>query len=233
VTGPATNSLDVVPLLAPLPADRRSQIGQQCRFRRYAPHETIIDRSDAGRDVFFVVEGRVRVVNFSASGREISFDDLGIGSFFGELAAIDGGSRSASVVALSSTLVAAMPPSVLERVAMEEPAIATALLRHLAKMVRRSTERIMDLSTLAANNRVQAEVLRLARDGLLPDGTATIRPIPVHADIASRVSTTRETVARVFGDLNRSGIVQRQGDHLLVRDFEALQEMVEEVRGEP
>ncbi|NBB82044.1 MAG: cyclic nucleotide-binding domain-containing protein [Alphaproteobacteria bacterium] len=232
VTMGTAPSLDGVPLLASMPAEARERLARQCRWRRFAAHETIIDRSDDGRDVYFVVEGRVRVVDFSASGREISFDDLETGAFFGELAAIDGGPRSASIVAQTATRVAVMPPAVFADVAAEHPALALELLRHLAAMVRRSTERIMDLSTLAANNRVQAEILRRARKGQAEDGTAVIRPIPVHGDIAARVSTTRETVARVFGDLGRAGIVERQGDHLLVRDFGALQEMVEEVRGE-
>ena len=61
--------------------------------------------------------------------------------------------------------------------------------------------------------------------------TATISPIPVHGDIASRVSTTRETVARVMNDLARQGIVERTKDSLVLPDVDRLQEMVEEVRG--
>jgi CRP-like cAMP-binding protein len=56
--------------------------------------------------VFFVVEGRVRVVNFSISGREISFDEMERGGVFGELAALDGMPRSGAMVALNDTLVA-------------------------------------------------------------------------------------------------------------------------------
>ena len=61
---------------------------------------------------------------------------------------------------------------------------------------------------------------------------ASISPIPVHGDVASRVSTTRETVARVMNDLARQGVVERLKDALLVNDVEKLREMVEEVRGE-
>jgi CRP-like cAMP-binding protein len=53
----------------------------------------------------------------------------------------------------------------------------------------------------------------------------------VHSDIASRVSTTRETVARVLSDLTRQGILERTRDSLIIRDVERLEEMVEEVRG--
>jgi len=110
--------------------------------------------------------------------------------------------------------------------------MALIVMTVLAGMVRVSTQRIMDLSTLGANNRVHADLLRLI--GEISDDMveAVIDPMPIHNDIASRVSTTRETVARVMNDLSRSGIVEKQGHKLLVKDVQRLQEMVEEVRGE-
>ena len=64
------------------------------------------------------------------------------------------------------------------------------------------------------------------------DNTAEISPIPIHGDIASRVSTTRETLARVFSDLTQEGILQGDRDALVILDVEALTDIVETVRGE-
>jgi CRP-like cAMP-binding protein len=58
-----------------------------------------------------------------------------------------------------------------------------------------------------------------------------ISPIPVHSDIASRVSTTRETVARVLNDLARRGIVERTKQSLVIHDIAMLETLVEDVRG--
>ena len=224
-------NLESVPLLRPLDQTERTALARVCAWRTYRNHEQIFDRLDTGRDVFFVAHGKARIVNFSFSGREISFTDLGPGDFFGELAAIDGQPRSASVVAVGETLVAAMPPSAFSRVVSEHPEIAMAMVGHLAGMVRRATERIMELSTVGANNRVHAELLRLAATAGDDVNAAVIAPIPTHSDIASRVSTTRETVARVLSELNRDGLVKRQGDRLLITDLARLEDMVEEVRG--
>ncbi|NBC31375.1 MAG: cyclic nucleotide-binding domain-containing protein [Alphaproteobacteria bacterium] len=224
-------TLDAVPLFASLSPDSRARLAAACSWHRFNAHETIIDQADEGRDVYFVVSGKVRVVVYSLSGRELSFSDLGPGGCFGELAAIDGRPRSAAVVALADTMVAGLSGSQFLQVVSETPPLAVAMLTHLAGLVRRSTERIVDLSTLAANNRVHAEVLRLA--GLERRGNeAVIRPIPTHSEIAGRVSTTRETVARVFGDLGRMGLVERRSDRLVIRDFARLQAMVTEVRGD-
>jgi CRP/FNR family cyclic AMP-dependent transcriptional regulator len=224
-------SLDTVRLLDSLTPTERAAIARQCRWRRYTADEQIIDQMSDTRDVCLIVEGRVQVVLYSMSGREITFDDVEAGGHFGELAAIDGQPRSASVIALTDTLVAFMSPRLFQDIVTNHPKIALNVMQRLAAIVRSNTGRIMDLSTLGANNRVHAELLRLAKATLKPDNTAEITPIPIHGDIASRVSTTRETVARVLSDLTRQGIIEKRGHSLMMLDYERLEQMVDEVRG--
>jgi len=221
-----------IDLLCDLPLEKLESAAKNCRWRSYSAHEQIIDRQSEATDVFFVVDGRARVVNYSISGREITLDDIEAGGHFGELAAIDDQPRSASVMALQPCAVAIMPKERFLELVEENSTVALKVMHGLASIIRNSTERIMDLSTLAANNRVQADLLRQALHNKEGDNQASISPIPVHADIASRVSTTRETVARVMNDLARQGIVERQKNALVVQDVERLQDMVEEVRGE-
>lgn len=222
-----------IDLLSELPPERRAALEAACQWRRYDPQEVIIDRDSDSQEVFFVVEGRARVVNYSASGREISFDDVAAGRCFGELAAIDGAPRSATVVALTETVVAIATGDQFLETLRDSPETALSLMRYLSTIVRRSVDRIMDLSTLGANNRVQAELLRLAREAGPGDGlTGRIPELPAHADIASRVSTTRETVARVISDLTRRGLTKREGNCLQILDMDELEEMVHAFRSQ-
>jgi CRP-like cAMP-binding protein len=208
-----------------------ARIEHLCRYRRFAADEHVIDRDGASADVYCVVRGRVRVVNYSVSGREITFDELASGSYFGELAAIDGAPRSANVIAVEDTLILALPRGAFLDAISQHPAVAARVMRRLASIVRSANERIMDLSTLAAQNRVQAELLRQAQGRERRANAAIIAPIPVHSDIASRVSTTRETVARVMNDLARKGIVERRKGALVIHDMRRLESLVEDVRG--
>ena len=224
--------LQGIDLLSDLKRKDLDILEKSCRWKRYSAHEQIIDRQSELRDVYFVVEGRVRVVNYSMSGREITLDDVSEGGYFGELAALDSQPRSASVMALAETLVISMPPDTFLKTLSKHPPLALNVMVHLAHVVRTSTDRIMDLSTLAANNRVHADLLHEARANMDGKNKAVISPISVHGDIASRVSTTRETVSRVMSYLTRQGIVKRTKDDLIVPDVDRLQEMVEEVRGE-
>lgn len=225
-------TLEHVWLLEDLPGEVKERIVDACTWREFDAHAQIIDRQSETQDVFFVVSGAVRVSIYSLAGREITLDDVTTGGHFGELAAIDGNPRSASVTALQPSRVASLSQRQFIQLLEENPALALKTLRSLSSMIRASTNRILDLSTLAANNRVHAEILRLSKLNMTGDSRAEISPIPVHGDIASRVSTTRETVARVLSDLARQNLIERQKDRLVVQDVDVLEEMVEDVRGE-
>lgn len=224
-------SLAKVAILTDLDPADLDKLEQRCSWRKFKKQELIIDRQADSREVYFIVSGRVRVVNYSLSGREVTFDDLEAGESFGELAALDSQPRSANVVALEDTTVASLTHDAFRELLLEHPELALKILVVMAGIIRTSTERIMDLSTLGANNRVHAELLRLAKPGMREDNTAVITPIPIHGDIASRVSTTRETVARVLGDMSRNELVKREEDKLIILDVEYLSDMVEQFRG--
>jgi len=225
-------SLAQINLLESLNAAELSRLEQACSWKTYAAQEQIIDRQSDTQDVYFVVSGAARVVIYSLSGREITLDDVNAGGHFGDLASIDGEPRSASVMALKDTVIASLSQERFLQLLSEHFDVCLRLMRSLTRIVRSSTDRIMDLSTLAANNRVQADLLRLARNNMVGENRAELTPIPVHGDIASRVSTTRETVARVLSDLSRQGVVARLKDRLVIDDVDRLEDMVEEVRGE-
>jgi Crp-like helix-turn-helix domain len=71
---------------------------------------------------------------------------------------------------------------------------------------------------LAVNNRIQAQVLRLANLAPQEGKSARIVPAPTHFEIASRIGTHREAVTRELSRLSPIGIIERQGGTLAVRD---------------
>lgn len=231
MAAPQVHDLSGIRILASLTPEQRRDFEISCRWKRFAAEEPVIDQSDTSRDVYFIARGRVRVINFTLSGKEVALDDIVAGGHFGELAAIDGQPRSSTVVAVEDADIAKMAPERFLKLMRTYPTVAFEVMKALAHVIRASTERIVDLSTLGANNRVHGELLRQARIAPRDDNVAIIRPIPVHGDMASRASTTRETVARVFSELTRQGIIKRERDALIVTDYAALENLVEEVRG--
>ena len=228
---PAGQMLQAVRIFADVPPDELETLAKRCRWKHYREDQQIISHLDESTDVFFVIEGLVRVIIYSQSGREITFRDVPAGKYFGELAAIDHLPRSATVAALTDSLVASMSAELFWEILRTHPDVMATLLKELAGAVRLLTERVFEFSALAVSNRVHAELLRLARDHMIGDNSALIRPVPTHAEIASRISTHREAVTRELNQLAHDGLVERQTGAMLVRDVARLACLVRDVVG--
>ena len=217
-----------VKLLQGLTDEALERVARVCSWRRYDAGKAVITRSSASRDLFILVSGRVRVTVYTESGKQVTFRDLAEGETVGEIAAVDGGPRSVDVLALTEVLVAMMAPADLNALLRENPVVAERFTRHLVQLIRRLTETVIELSTLGVVNRIHADLLRLAIEaGAEPMGSCLLSPAPRHADIAARVSTTREQVTREISVLAKRGLLTKHPEGMLISDVNALDSMVE------
>ena len=207
--------LDGIALLVSMLPARRAALARRCAWRSFRPGEEILARVEPADAVLFIVEGRVRVVDFSISGREVAYAVVGAGGHVGELGVIDGAPRSASVVAVDACRVACLPAAAFWQLLEAESGVAKALLQRLARIIRDNDEKITELATMGAMQRVYRELMRLSRP--LADGVIVVEKLPTQEILAGRLGTTRETVARVLAQLARAGITERQGRRLTIR----------------
>ena len=219
-------ALKRIGLLSELSEEALAALASRCQWKSAAGGELVIGHRDQSRDVLFLLTGLARVNVYSLAGRQVSFRDIRPGDVVGELSAIDGKARSASVESLLPSTFMAMPQAVFHDVLQTHPPVLFATLRHLTTQVRSLTERVFEFSTLAVRNRVHAELIRLAREA--GGAEAVIRPAPTHAEIASRISTHREAVTRELSRLEDLGLIVREGRTLRVKNLARLQAMVED-----
>ena len=229
---PSKPGLDCIALWNGLSPDALQRVHARCRWKSCGEGEEILSYLDRSDDVYFIIQGDVRVTIFSLQGSVVTIGDLGAGEIFGEMAAIDGQPRSASIVALAPCTIASMPSSVFRDVAGTEPSVGWELSRILTRKLRSLTSRVYELSTLDVANRTRAELLRLAKCAPQHGKSAIISPVPTQAEIASRISSKREVVARELLRLRDLGIVDRQNGALIVCDVDRLAEMVHAAIGE-
>ena len=229
--GEAEGTLAGVGLFVGLEPHEVDELGRQCTWRRHAAGHEVVGHNEPSTAVDFVVEGGVRAAVFTASGKQVSFREIGRAEFFGELAASDGQTRSATIVATHDFLIASMSAEAFSRTLAEFVPASQAMLVHLTAQVRALSERVVEFTALAVNNRIHAELLRLARDHATADNEAEIDNPPTHAEIASRVATHREAVTREMNFLDRAGVIERHTGKLIIRDVGRLAGMVEKVLG--
>lgn len=222
---PSSLGLRKIDLLQDLPAQRLDEIGRECAWRHYEAGQRLVARDAGDRDLHMIVAGTVRVTSYSAAGRETSFRDLREGTSYGELSALDGRPRSADVVAITPALIASLPPEKFRALLREEWQVNERVLLRLADLVRRLTDRVLDLSTLSVQQRICRELLRLAREHGVQGNEARIAPAPRHAELAGLVSTYREQVTRELSALVKAGVLAKDGSALLVRDLARIEQM--------
>jgi len=218
--------------LAQLSDAALQNLAEKCKWREHGTGEQILGREDFSTDVYFLLAGTARAIIYSSEGKAVVFADLKPGEMFGELAAIDQRPRSASVEALEACEIASLSADEFEKLMLREPSVAVATLRKVTADVRRLSQRVFEFSTLAVQNRIHAELLRLAGRPDQRPREAILSPAPSLADIADRISTHREAVSRELSRLTTMGLIRREKGDLVIRDVAKLRELVNEAKGE-
>ena len=150
--------------------------------------------------------------------QDLIFSDMEAGSFFGELAALDGGPRSLSVFAVNDSTVAKMPSAVFVETMFTHRPLGEAVVATLVARNRAMTRRVGELGALDVRSRVHAELLRLARPDREDPKRAIILAPPNQSELASRINTRRETVSREINAMEREGLIERRRGAIVIND---------------
>jgi len=169
--------------------------------RSYRCGEALFREGDLGDTCYVLAEGSVRVTRTHSDGRTIALAQLRPPALLGELAMFGSAPRSATVEAVENTRVLGILASDMRRVLMTRPVIAMALLDELAARVRAADDQVSQRSFRNVPGRI-AEALLSQVDG---EDEAVVAL--THAAIADMASTSRETVSRFLGQLEKAGVL--------------------------
>src|SRR3954469_2275561 len=217
-------TLEKVGLLRAMEREDREAFERRCQWRHAHPKEWLLEQNDIGTDIYFLTSGVVRVLITPSPDREIILGDIEAGGYFGEMAAIDDQPRSAGILAITDATIASMPASVFREVIHKCPDVSEQLLQQLVARIRMLDQRVHEFSSMHVKHRIYSELLRRSRPDPTNERQAIVSPPPVHSDIAARVSTRREMVAREMKALERSGLMlKRRGAFVLTNVPELMQ----------
>ena len=182
------------------------------------PKNTLIfGQDEIGDSMYIVGSGRVKVVLYGDSGKEITLTYFIPGDFFGEMALVDDRPRSANVETTEDSSLLMLKRDVFKKHLMEHPNIALNILAVLSSRLRKADEIIGNLALLDVYGRVARTLSDLAeKEGKKVDEGTLIEKRPTHQDIASMVSTSRETVSRVLNEFQRRGLLKMDGKQVIL-----------------
>ena len=196
-----------VPLFAELSSDELKRIGDVAIPRTYPKGVRVFHEGDHSDACYIVRSGDLRVTREHSDGRAIALATLGPGDIFGELAMLDGGSRSASVETLSDAVLLALPAADVRRVIAAHGDIAAKLIVAITRRLRETNERVARQSFQTVPSRVAGVLNQLIAEEAIPEERRGITVRMTQADLAQLAGTSRESVSRFLATLERAGVV--------------------------
>ncbi len=179
----------------------------------------VVSHEDTGDALFVLVRGKVKVVLYGESGREIILSIFkSPGDFFGEMSLLDNEPRSATVIAAEASRLLVLSRKDFQAHIENHPRTALRVLTELSRRLRRADAVIGNLALLDVYGRLAGKLRELAAaEGEEIDDGILLRQRPTQAEIAATIGTSRETVSRALSDLARRGDIAMSGKRLVLR----------------
>lgn len=216
--------LGSTPLFGSLEDTDLHAVADEMREVQFAPSQVIFARGDAGREIFLVVNGRVRLSVLTAEGRELSFAHAEPGAIFGEIAMLDGGTRTADATAVNKVSALSLSKPSLSRLMESRPVVAEAAMRFLCSRVREADQQLEAIALYPIEGRLARFFLAAARQKE-PDkdeGRVTIELPMSQSELALLIGASRPKVNTALSLLEASGALERSGNRVTC-DLDELQ----------
>lgn len=204
-------------VFAGLPIVAIEDLAARVTTRRVNTGATIVRQDEPGDAMFLVVSGRVKTVVFGTNGREVLLGSHRMGDSFGELAVLDGGTRSSTCIALEPTSLLVLSRDHLMSHMQAHPQTSLNMMSELAKRVRKANDTIAQLALYDVNERLVHQLVALAKeDGQDTAEGVLVRRRPTQQELANMVGSCRETISRAFNQLVREGAIISRGRTMVV-----------------
>jgi CRP/FNR family transcriptional regulator, cyclic AMP receptor protein len=201
-----------------LPPDTIADLAKRVWHKQAEAGSLIVSHEEPGDALFVIAKGKVKVVLYGETGREIILSILKDGDFFGEMSLLDRQPRSANVVAVENSELLCLDRDAFQTHITAHPSTALGILAEMSRRLRHADEVIGNLALLDVYARVARTIRELAqKQGEPVDGGLLIKERPTQQEIAGLIGTSRETVSRALSDFARQGLLEIQGKQILVR----------------
>jgi len=215
--------LETCALFGALDPKARREIAAYARARNFAAGQSICRIGDPGDSMMAVILGTVRISLPVVGGKEIILADLQAGDLFGEIALLDGKTRSANATAHTKCELMVLDRRDLLPFLERNPAACIRLMEMLCARIRRSDERMSDIAFLDLPARLAKTLLNYPAPSR---GAGAIKLSLSQSELAAMAGGTRENVNRCLRDWQRRGILELKGGWTIIRQPEALRALL-------
>ncbi len=183
----------------------------------------ILSQGEVGDSLLILTEGTARVSMLTPGGREIVLAYAEPGAVLGEIALLDGGERTASVVATSAGAALQLGRNALRDFAASHPDFAWSLMQQLARRLRTADQTIESDRAYASGPRLARYLKRLIRK----DVEASHRVELSQTELGNFAGMSREHINRQLKSWEESGVISLEQGRVRVLDTDMLEDISE------
>lgn len=208
------------------------QLSHQAVVTAFTAGQHVFDSGDVSDALYVVLQGRVRIVRYSDDGQEITLGLIEEGEIFGEIALLDGGSRSASAYAQDKSLIGVIKRSDFFAFLETNPRMTIHLLVMICGRLRNTIDQVHSIALMSLEARLARLLLTLAAsygkrraDGVLIDLKIGQK------ELGAFIATTRESVGKQLGIWRDEGLIGREGGKIVLLDLATLTDLAGDDEG--
>ncbi len=215
------------PFLAQITAEELADLRARAIVRSFARDATILHQGEAPGRVIVIERGRAKITAITEDGAEVVLAFRGPGDLLGELSALGGEPRLASVRALEPLDALAIPAADFDSFLETHPRVALVILRVVIARLRDADRQQVEFAAYQTLGRVARRLVELAeRFGEETDGGVRITLPISQEELAGWAGASRESTAKALHELRDLGLIETARRDITVRDLAGLERLV-------
>lgn len=223
--------LAAAPIFRQLPTQRAREVARLCQPQSVRRGAFLFREGASADGLYFLAEGRIKVIRETEDGQEVILRVLGPGEIFGGVGGWGGATYPATAIAVEDAVVLRLPASAFAALLGTHPDLGLALVREIAGRLREAESRIIELQTQRAERRLAWTLLRLAnKTGVRSAAGIEIATSLSRQDLAELTGTTIGTVSRTISAWERRGLVVAGRERITIRDARGLVMLAEDAQ---
>lgn len=205
-------------------------ICENSTVRKFEEGEVIFFEADESKNLYLLVNGRVKLSMLSPEGKEKVMSILQEGDLFGEISLFDHSPHPVTAEVQKKARLLTLPYFRLEEMIIQKPRLALKIIENLSKKTRLLTSQVRDLVFHDAAERMASLLLRFGKDfGREEDGRTKIDLILTHQEIANLLGVSRVTVTKTINKLIDENLITIEDKNIIILDKKGLSKIVNEI----
>lgn len=215
------------PVLKNASLETQKMLAQCAIIKNLNPAQILFQHGDIANSVYFILDGQVSICIFSSEGRQLSLNIITEGNIIGEIAVLDGGTRSASAIAIKNLEIASISRQDFLRLVENDKSLSQSIIADLCSEIRRISDKIVSLGL----SNLEASLAQILIEHAITNSNSLAKEAILRItqeEIAFIAGVSRVTVNKYLNVWKRKGLINISRGKITIKDNARMIQIIEQ-----